>query len=46
MSSGSGVSTDYILYVAAANQEPCNPASQLAAFASHCELESVMDRYG
>ena len=43
--SGSGVSTDYVLYVAAANQKPCNPSSHLLAFASHCELESVMDRY-
>ena len=39
---------DYILYVAAANQEPCAAStvgSQTIAFASHCQQESVSDRY-
>ena len=39
---------DYILYVAAANQEPCAAStvgSQTIAFASHCQQEIVLDRY-
>ena len=47
--SGSGITADFILYVAASGQEPCaqgSGGSQTIAFAAHCQQEATLDRLG
>ena len=39
---GPGVHTDFILYVSAKNSSEC--ASDMAAYAAHCQLEQALDR--